>query len=100
LVALVGQMPGGAIIDAAKSERFVAGLAIATIGCAARSSGPSTFAATLGTAYRDAHALPPAGTRTGDLLRAAVDPRQIGVASRSNLTEEAPAPTCAPTLTQ
>src|SRR5579871_5369822 len=34
-VALIGQMPGGAIIDAAKSERLVAGLAIATIGCAA-----------------------------------------------------------------
>ena len=35
IVALIGQMPGGAIIDAAKSERLVAGLAIATIGCAA-----------------------------------------------------------------
>ncbi len=35
VVGLIGQMPGGAIIDAAKSERFVAGLAIATIGCAA-----------------------------------------------------------------
>ena len=35
MVALLGQMPGGAIIDAAKSERLVAGLAIATIGCCA-----------------------------------------------------------------
>ena len=35
VVALLGQMPGGAIIDAAKSERLVAGFAIATIGCAA-----------------------------------------------------------------
>jgi MFS family permease len=35
IVGLIGQMPGGAIIDAAKSERLVAGLAIATIGCAA-----------------------------------------------------------------
>jgi MFS family permease len=35
VVGLIGQMPGGAIIDAAKSERLVAGLAIATIGCAA-----------------------------------------------------------------
>src|SRR5246127_1980960 len=34
-VALLGQMPGGAIIGAAKSERLVAGLAIATIGCSA-----------------------------------------------------------------
>src|ERR1700678_133742 len=29
VIALIGQMPGGAIIDAAKSERLVAGLAIA-----------------------------------------------------------------------
>lgn len=35
IVGLIGQMPGGAIIDAAKSERLVAGLAIATIGCCA-----------------------------------------------------------------
>ena len=35
VVGLIGQMPGGAIIDAAKSERLVAGLAIAIIGCAA-----------------------------------------------------------------
>src|SRR5271169_2390659 len=35
VVALIGQMPGGAIIDAAKSERLVAGLAVVTIGCSA-----------------------------------------------------------------
>lgn len=35
VVALIGQMPGGAIIDAAKSERLVAALAIATIGACA-----------------------------------------------------------------
>ncbi len=35
VVGLIGQMPGGAIVDAARSERFVAGLAIAAIGCAA-----------------------------------------------------------------
>ncbi len=35
VVGLIGQMPGGAIVDAARSERLVAGLAIATIGCAA-----------------------------------------------------------------
>lgn len=35
VVALIGQIPGGAIIDAAKSERLVAALAIATIGCSA-----------------------------------------------------------------
>src|SRR6195256_2518535 len=35
LVALIGQMPGGAIVDAARSERLVAGLAVATIGTSA-----------------------------------------------------------------
>ncbi len=33
VVGLIGQMPGGAIVDAARSERLVAGLAIAAIGC-------------------------------------------------------------------
>lgn len=32
VVGLIGQMPGGAIIDAARSERLVAALAITTIG--------------------------------------------------------------------
>jgi predicted MFS family arabinose efflux permease len=35
LVGLIGQMPGGAIVDAARSERFVAGLAVAAIGISA-----------------------------------------------------------------
>lgn len=35
IVGLIGQMPGGAIIDAARSERFVAGLAVAAIGVSA-----------------------------------------------------------------
>src|SRR5277367_737206 len=35
LISLIGQMPGGAIVDAARSERLVAGLAIAAIGCSA-----------------------------------------------------------------
>ena len=30
-VSLIGQMPGGALVDAARSERFVAGIAIAAI---------------------------------------------------------------------
>jgi len=30
-VTLIGQMPGGALVDAARSERFVAGLAVAAI---------------------------------------------------------------------
>src|SRR5260370_19286851 len=32
LVGLSGQMPGGAVVDAARSERLVASLAVATIG--------------------------------------------------------------------
>lgn len=35
IVGLIGQMPGGAIVDAARSERLVAALAITTIGAAA-----------------------------------------------------------------
>src|SRR5436305_2637075 len=35
VVALLGQMPGGVIVDAARSERLVAGLAVATIGVCA-----------------------------------------------------------------
>jgi len=35
VIGLIGQMPGGIIVDAARSERLVAGLAIATIGCVA-----------------------------------------------------------------
>jgi MFS family permease len=35
VIGLIGQMPGGAIVDAARSERLVAGLAISAIGCAA-----------------------------------------------------------------
>ena len=35
IIALIGQMPGGALVDAARSERLVAGLALAGIGGAA-----------------------------------------------------------------
>src|SRR5260221_3895314 len=35
LVALIGQVPGGALVDAARSERVVAGAAVAAIGGAA-----------------------------------------------------------------
>ncbi|MBR0694417.1 MFS transporter [Bradyrhizobium lablabi] len=35
IISLLGQMPGGAIVDAARSERIVAGLAVATIGTSA-----------------------------------------------------------------
>ena len=35
LVGLIGQMPGGAIVDAVRSERLVAGIAVAIIGLSA-----------------------------------------------------------------
>ncbi|HEX2891810.1 MAG TPA: MFS transporter, partial [Vineibacter terrae] len=35
LVALVGQMPGGALVDWARAERLVAGVAVVLIGSAA-----------------------------------------------------------------
>src|ERR1043166_8548131 len=35
LVALVGQMPGGLVVDAARSERLVAGIALGAIGLSA-----------------------------------------------------------------
>jgi predicted MFS family arabinose efflux permease len=35
VIGLIGQMPGGAIVDAARSERLVAGLAVVTIGISA-----------------------------------------------------------------
>ena len=35
IVGLIGQIPGGAIVDAAKSERVVAGVAVAAIGMSA-----------------------------------------------------------------
>src|SRR3974390_3075492 len=35
IVSRLGQMPGGAIVDAARSERFVAGVAVVLIGASA-----------------------------------------------------------------
>jgi predicted MFS family arabinose efflux permease len=35
VIGLIGQMPGGAIVDAARSERLVAGIAVALIGVSA-----------------------------------------------------------------
>lgn len=37
IIGLIGQMPGGTIVDAARSERLVASLAVATIGACALS---------------------------------------------------------------
>jgi predicted MFS family arabinose efflux permease len=56
IIGLIGQIPGGAIVDAARSERVVAGFAVAAIGCAALSYaawpscvlGPAIAAISLG----------------------------------------------------
>ena len=51
LVALVGQMPGGALVDAARSEKLVAGLAVAAIAISALAYATSPiFAVVLGAA--------------------------------------------------
>jgi predicted MFS family arabinose efflux permease len=46
-VALVGQMPGGAVVDAARSERLVAGWAIAAIAISALAYAASTIFAVI-----------------------------------------------------
>ena len=49
LVALVGQMPGGALVDAARSERVLAAFAVLTIGASALLIGAwPSFAVVLG----------------------------------------------------
>jgi MFS family permease len=47
LVALVGQVPGGAVVDAARSERLVAGWAIAAIAISALAYAASTIFAVI-----------------------------------------------------
>ena len=47
LVALVGQMPGGAVVDAARSERLVAGWAIGAIAISALAYAASTIFAVI-----------------------------------------------------
>jgi predicted MFS family arabinose efflux permease len=46
-LALVGQMPGGAVVDAARSERLVAGWAIAAIAISALAYAASTIFAVI-----------------------------------------------------
>ena len=70
LVALIGQMPGGAIIDAARSERLVAGLAVATIGvCALGYAAWPIFPVVVAAATL--HAMPPAACWDRRLPRSA-----------------------------
>lgn len=57
LVALVAQMPGGAIVDAARSERRLAGFAVATIGmCALAYAASPVFVVVMGAAILHAAA--------------------------------------------
>lgn len=54
---------------------------------------PTTFATALGEAFRDVHSLPPARTRTGDLLRAAADAAPAAVSKRETTLDPAWTPT-------
>ncbi|HXH45727.1 MAG TPA: MFS transporter [Bradyrhizobium sp.] len=79
VVALIGQMPGGAIIDAAKSERLVAALAIATIGaCALAYAAMPIFAVVVAAAALHAMASCVLGPAIAAISLGLVGPLAIG----------------------
>ncbi|OPY95378.1 ABC transporter permease [Bradyrhizobium sacchari] len=79
IVALIGQMPGGAIIDAAKSERLVAALAIATIGvCALAYAAMPVFAVVVTAATLHAMASCVLGPAIAAISLGLVGPLAIG----------------------
>ena len=79
IVALIGQMPGGAIIDAAKSERLVAALAIATIGaCALAYAAMPIFAVVVAAATLHAMASCVLGPAIAAISLGLVGPFAIG----------------------
>lgn len=79
VVALIGQMPGGAIIDAAKSERLVAALAIATIGaCALAYAAMPVFAVVVAAATLHAMASCVLGPAIAAISLGLVGPLAIG----------------------
>jgi MFS family permease len=79
IVALIGQMPGGAIIDAAKSERLVAALAIATIGaCALAYAAMPIFAVVVAAATLHAMASCVLGPAIAAISLGLVGPLAIG----------------------
>ena len=79
IVALIGQMPGGAIIDAAKSERLVAALAIGTIGaCALAYAAMPVFAVVVAAATLHAMASCVLGPAIAAISLGLVGPLAIG----------------------
>jgi predicted MFS family arabinose efflux permease len=79
VIGLIGQMPGGAIVDAARSERLVAGLAVATIGISALgyASWP-VFAVVVTAAILHAAASCVLGPAIAAISLGLVGPRNIG----------------------
>ncbi|AMA56947.1 MFS transporter [Bradyrhizobium sp. CCGE-LA001] len=79
IIALIGQMPGGAIIDAAKSERLVAALAIVTIGaCALAYAAMPIFAVVVAAATLHAMASCVLGPAIAAISLGLVGPLAIG----------------------
>ena len=79
VVALVGQIPGGAIVDAARSERLVAGLAVATIGgCALAYAGWPIFPVVVAAAALHAAASCVLGPAIAAISLGLVGPHAIG----------------------
>jgi predicted MFS family arabinose efflux permease len=80
LVALVGNMPGGAIVDAARSERFVAGVAVVAIGVSALAFAAwPIFPIILGAAVLHAAASCVLGPAMAAISLGLVNPSDIGV---------------------
>src|SRR6201999_4338116 len=79
VIGLIGQMPGGAIVDAARSERLVAALAVATIGISALgyASWP-VFAVVVTAATLHAAASCVLGPAIAAISLGLVGPRHIG----------------------
>jgi predicted MFS family arabinose efflux permease len=80
VVGLIGQMPGGAIIDAARSEKRVAGFAIATIGgCALAYAAWPIFPVVVAAATLHAAASCVLGPAIAAISLGLVGPLAIGV---------------------
>lgn len=79
VIGLIGQMPGGAIVDAARSERLVAALAVTTIGISALgyASWP-VFAVVVTAATLHAAASCVLGPAIAAISLGLVGPRHIG----------------------
>src|SRR4030081_3998768 len=90
IVGLIGQMPGGAIVDAARSERLVAGLAVATIGmCALGYAAWPIFPVVVAAATLHAAASCVLGPAIAAISLGLVGPLAIGEALRGKTRQSA-----------